>query len=256
MSAENATTRFSDRAGDYDRFRPTYPWQVLTVARDELGLAGDWAIADIGSGTGILSRLFLENGNTVFGVEPNQQMAKYAVRNLGEFEQFLDVRGTAESTGLSDDSVELVVAAQAFHWFDAVQAGNEFRRILREPKAAMVIWNSRSLDATPFLSDYESFLLEWGTDYESVSHNHRNEDASLDALFGPGQYRHVALSNEQLLDLNGLTGRIVSCSYVPNREDAKFPGMLEAIHQLFKTHQENGVVRMKYNTDIYLGVLN
>lgn len=256
MSAENATTRFSDRAGDYDRFRPTYPRQVLTVARDELGLAGDWAIADIGSGTGILSRLFLENGNTVYGVEPNQEMAKCAARNLGQFEQFFDVRGTAESTGLSDNSVELVVAAQAFHWFDPVKAGNEFRRILRGPQAAMVIWNSRSLDATPFLSDYEAFLLRWGTDYESVSHNHRNEDASLDALFGPAQYGHVALSNEHVLDLDGLTGRIMSCSYVPNREDARFPKMLEAIEQLFKRHEENGIVRMEYNTDIYLGVLN
>lgn len=255
MSVNNSTTRFSDRAGDYDRYRPTYPRELLAIARDQLGLVDSWAIADIGSGTGLVSRLFLENGNTVFGVEPNEEMARYAVSNFAEFGRFSDVRGTAEATGLADNSVQLVVAAQAFHWFDVRAAAKEFRRILNEPKQAMVVWNTRSLDATPFLVDYETFLLEWGTDYPSVSHDHRSEDASLEELFGHKQFQHVVLSNQQVLDSEGLTGRIMSCSYVPTRQDAKFPEMLDAIRQLFESHEQNGVVQMEYNTDVYFGQL-
>src|SRR4051812_35209407 len=110
--------RFSNRVANYVKYRPGYPPEILEIFRDEMNLTGDSVVADIGSGTGISARVFLENGNPVFGVEPNAAMRAAAKEFLKSFPQFESVEGTAEATNLPDRSVDLVIAAQAFHWFD------------------------------------------------------------------------------------------------------------------------------------------
>ena len=140
------TTRFADRVADYVRFRPSYPPDVIRTLHDELGLRAGQVVADVGSGTGILSRLLVDNGNIVYGVEPSAEMAEAALAALGRTGRFHDVRGTAEETNLPPASADLATAAQAFHWFDVDAAREQFRRILRPPRPVAVVWNLRRTD--------------------------------------------------------------------------------------------------------------
>src|SRR5687768_3532729 len=162
--------RFSDRVENYVKFRPGYPPEVLQLFRDEMGLTPDSVIADAGSGTGISARVFLGNGNTVHGVEPNDAMRKAAEEWLAGFAEFQSREGTAEATGLRDDSVDFVIAAQAFHWFDRDKSREEFLRILKPGGYIVLIWNERQLNSTPFLREYEQFLLKFANDYTRVRH--------------------------------------------------------------------------------------
>src|SRR5262245_9983579 len=104
---------------------------MLEVLKNECGLTPDSVIADVGSGTGLLAKLFLENGNRVYCIEPNREMRQAGEGILEDYPKFLSVAGTAEATALSDASVDFVTAGQAAHWFDATKARHEFRRILR-----------------------------------------------------------------------------------------------------------------------------
>ncbi len=133
--AADAKTRFSSRVENYVRYRPAYPGGVLQCLERECGLTPAWRVADIGSGTGISSKLFLDYGCTVFAVEPNPDMRRAAERLLGSVPGFHSEDGSAEATGIPAGSVDLAIAAQAFHWFDPAGAREEFQRIVR-PEAA------------------------------------------------------------------------------------------------------------------------
>jgi SAM-dependent methyltransferase len=125
------TERFSGRAEGYAKYRPGYPGEVLGLLEERCGFDRVWIVADVGSGTGNLARLFLENGNAVYGVEPNEEMRGAGERALASYERFVSLAGTAEATTLPDGSVDLVSAGQAFHWFDRERTREEFRRILK-----------------------------------------------------------------------------------------------------------------------------
>ena len=126
----NTVQRFSNRVENYVKFRPGYPPEVLQLFHDEMKLRPDSVIADIGSGTGISAKLFLENGNEVFGVEPNDAMRSAAENFLSGYSKFRSVNGTAENTTLDESSLDFVIAAQAFHWFKPEETHGEFKRIL------------------------------------------------------------------------------------------------------------------------------
>ncbi len=168
MAVKDSTQRFSSRVGNYVRYRPAYPSAVLDLLKNECGLTPASVIADIASGTGIFTRMLLENGNRVFGVEPNADMRKAGEEFLRAYPQFTSVAGTAEATTLADHSVDLITAAQAAHWFDREKARREFIRICRPGGWTVLLWNERRTGSTPFLRDYEQLLLEYGTDYQDV----------------------------------------------------------------------------------------
>jgi ubiquinone/menaquinone biosynthesis C-methylase UbiE len=172
MPASNATSRFSDRVENYVRYRPGYPLAVLQELKAECGLAPSHVVADIASGTGIWTRMLLENGNHVVGVEPNVEMREAGERLLAAFPKFSSVAGTAEATTLADQSVDFVTAAQAAHWFDRERARHEFARILKPGGWLVLLWNERLTDSTAFLRDYEQLLLTYGTDYQDIRHEH------------------------------------------------------------------------------------
>jgi len=248
------TERFTGRVADYDRYRPSYPPELLRLMRDELGLRPDHMVADVGSGTGILSELFLQNGNLVFAVEPNRAMAEAAFSRLGRYERFRNVDGRAEATGLDQGRMDFVVAGQAFHWFNAARAREEFRRILKPEGWVVLVWNGRRVDGSAFLRDYEAFVRRFGTDYEEVSARYEDE-ATLRAFFGAGGYRKRRFDNGQTLDLAGLRGRLCSSSYAPPPGHPRHEPMLAALPELFGAHQERGQVRFEYDTHVYFGRL-
>jgi SAM-dependent methyltransferase len=245
--------RFSDRVDDYERFRPRYPPAVLDILRDEIGLAPDWIVADVGAGTGISAEPFLDHGNPVCAVEPNAEMRAAAQRRLGHRPGFRTVDGTAEATTLDDDSVDLVVCAQAFHWFDPDAARREFARVLRPPRPVALIWNTRVLDATPFLRDYERLLVDHGTDYVKVRHD-RIDARRLDRFFA-GAFARRFVDNAQRLDHEALTGRVLSASYTPPAGDPRRAAMLADLDRIFHRHNVGGLVTLHYNTEVYVGTL-
>jgi SAM-dependent methyltransferase len=248
------TRRFSGRVENYVRFRPRYPAELIACLTSEAGLCASDVVADVGSGTGILSEMFLKLGNEVFGVEPNDEMREAAERILAGFPRFRSVASSAESTGLPAKSVDLVAAAQAFHWFDRNKAKEEFSRILRPPGRVVLIWNDRKTVGSPFSERYEALLREFGTDYETVDHKNIDWDA-LDEFFSPNPWKTFSLPNRQELDFEGLRGRFLSSSYVPAAGEARHEAMLEELSRLFEQTGSRGLVRMEYETKIHVGNL-
>ena len=245
----NTVERFSDRVENYAKYRPGYPPQVLELFRKEMNLRESSIVADIGAGTGISSKIFLENGNTVFGVEPNPAMRDAATKFLKDYPNFRIVDGTAEITNLPDDSVDFVVAAQAFHWFDAAKTWREFTRILREKGFIALIWNERQLDTTAFLREYEKLLIEFGNDYESVRHDNLDEKIFTD--FFRKDFKRATYENVQTVDLTGLKGRIQSSSYMPGKGDERFASMNREIERIFAKYAENGKIQILYSTNVF-----
>lgn len=221
--------------------------------RDAIGLRPEHIIADVGAGTGISAEPFLDNGNTVYAIEPNADMRRAAEARFARYPGFHSVDGAAEATGLPDASVDVVLAAQAFHWFDRARAREEFRRILRTPGWLVLVWNTRRTDGTPFLSAFEDLLRAFSIDYEAVRHDRITRD-EIAAFFG-GPYRHVSIANEQTLDRDGLLGRVRSASYMPAPGHPHYTRMVDALDRLFAEHQRDGHVTIAYDTDLYLGQL-
>ena len=243
----NSTERFSDRVDNYVKYRPGYPPEMLELFRDVLGIVPRDVVCDIGSGTGISAKVFLENGNTVIGVEPNDAMREASIKFLAEFDRFLAVKGTAEATTLADDSVDLIIAAQAFHWFRPAEARQEFERIERKDARLALIWNDRLLDVD------DQLLLKYGTDYAVVRLDNIKPE-QLNEIFAEDA-RHVSFRNVQTLDLDGLRGRMLSSSYVPNASDERFSAMIAELEELFAKHAENGRIKLLYRTDVFFGPL-
>ncbi len=247
--------RFSSRVDNYVKFRPGYPAGVVDVLARECGLSTTSTIADVGSGTGISTEVFLRNGNRVYAVEPNREMREAAERLLADYDGFVSVDGAAEATTLDDASVDLVTAGQAFHWFDQPAARAEFARIVKPGGWTALMWNIRNVEATPFMREYERLLREFGTDYESVSH-HGVDDSEMEAFFAPNGYTLSLLENAQTFDYEGLEGRLLSSSYVPEAGHAGYEPMLAALRGLFDRHATDDRVEFEYQTKIYFGRLD
>jgi SAM-dependent methyltransferase len=248
-------TRFSSRVDAYVAARPRYPREVVPHLRDAIGLTRDWHVVDLGSGTGISCELFLANGNRVTGVEPNAAMRGAAEKSLRAFASFTSVNAAAEATTLPDDCADLVVAAQAFHWFDIPAARRETARILRPAPAgwALLMWNDRKLGGTPFLEAYEELLIAFGTDYLNIRHDNIG-DAEFRTYFGDGGWTFAAFPNHQHLDWPGLRSRVLSSSYTPPPGDPRHEPMLERLREIFDRHHDTtGRVTIEYQTELFYG---
>lgn len=246
------TGRFTSRVADYVRYRPDYPAALATWLRDQHGVTPDWRVADIGAGTGISSKMFLDAGHTVTAVEPNAAMRAAAVDWLSGGARFDTIDGRAEATTLADAGTDLVAAAQAFHWFDQAAIKPEWRRVLRPGGLVAVFWNSRRLTGTPFLEGYESLLQEYGTDYSSVSERYGDDD-HMRRWFGTSLRGMARFPHAQRLDFAALRGRLLSSSYAPVAGDARHPPMLGALRDLFDATASDGAVDFAYDTRIFVG---
>src|SRR5271155_5103756 len=253
MPAANATSRFSGRVGNYIRYRPGYPPEVLNALKTECGLTRAHVIADIASGTGIWTRKLLKNGSPVFGVEPNAEMREAGERLLAEFPKFISVAGTAEATTLADQSVDFVTAAQAAHWFDRARAREEFARILKPGGWLVLLWNERLTDSTAFLRAYEQLLLTYGTDYQDIRHEHTT--AEINEFFDPVPFQERVFAMRQEFDYAGVEGRLLSSSYAPGPDHPKHAPMLGELRRLFEDNAVEGRAVFEYKTRLYFGRL-
>ncbi|HEY6467910.1 MAG TPA: class I SAM-dependent methyltransferase [Candidatus Acidoferrales bacterium] len=251
--ALDSKERFSNRVDDYVRYRPGYPPAILDVLREECGLTKDSVIADIGSGTGILTKVFLDNGNLVYGVEPNAAMREAAEAFLKQYSRFRRVDGSAEATSLPDSSVDFVTAGQAFHWFDVKTSRQEFLRILKAGAWVVVAANERLPDS-PLQHDYEGLLRKYGTDYDKVAATY-SKYHQMKEFFGSIPFSAKSFPNLQVFDFEGLRGRLLSASYAPPKGHANHEPMLAELKRVFDVHQKDGGVLFEYKMQIQYGQL-
>ncbi|HXR47072.1 MAG TPA: class I SAM-dependent methyltransferase [Candidatus Limnocylindrales bacterium] len=250
----DSAQRFSSRVENYIKYRPGYPAAILDLLKEKCGLTCRSVVADIGSGTGILTELFLRNGNRVFAVEPNRNMREAAERRLGQYPNLTSVSGTAETSTLKDQSVDFITASQAFHWFDRKQSRREFLRILKPGGWTVLIWNERVI-ASPFARAYEHLLRTYGTDYEDVNHKHTDAKV-IGPFFGTNGHEQADFPNRQVLNGDELKGRLLSSSYAPEPGHPRHVPMMEALNTLFSEHQSDGKVVFEYDTLVYYGQLS
>jgi SAM-dependent methyltransferase len=255
MNTPDSKRRFSNRVEYYVRYRPGYPAEVLGFLAERIGLSPNWVVADVGSGTGISTRLFLDAGHRVYAVEPNAEMRQAAEAELGDHPGFRSIEGSAEATTLPDACVDLVVAAQAFHWFDRPSVAYEFRRILRPGGWVVLLWNRRLIDASPFLWELEDLLRRFGTDYEQIEHTRIGRE-EIRELFGHDGFHLAEFDNRQRLDFESLKGRLYSASYCPLPGMEGHDAMLEALETLFRRRHMGGIVEIDYQTTLWYGRLN
>ncbi|MGA9306144.1 MAG: class I SAM-dependent methyltransferase [Candidatus Sulfotelmatobacter sp.] len=251
MPASNATSRFSDRVENYVRYRPGYPPEVVQELKSECGLIASHVVADVASGTGIWTRMLLENGNPVFGVEPNAEMRQAGDRLLAAFPKFTSVEGTAEATTLADQSVDFITAAQAAHWFDRARARGEFVRILKPGGWLVLLWNERVTDSTAFLRDYEQLLLTSATDYQDIRHEHTT--SAVNEFFDPSPFQERTFAMRQEFDYAGVEGRLLSSSYAPGPGHPRHAPMLRELRRIFDANAVGGRAVFEYNTRLYFG---
>jgi SAM-dependent methyltransferase len=221
--------------------------------RNECDLRPGHVVADVGSGTGFLSELFLKNGNRVYGIEPNEAMRKAGEEYLAAYDSFVSIDASAEATTLENGTIDFVTAGQAFHWFEPDAARREFQRILKPGGWVVVMWNDRQVDSA-FANAYEDLLVKYGTDYKRVRESYPGI-STMREFFAAGAVSQRSVPNAQILDWDGLAGRLRSSSYAPLEGQSNYAPMMAALEELFRANQENGQVRMEYSTHVYFGRL-
>ena len=247
------TTRFTSRVENYVKYRPSYPAAIIPLLESECGLSRATIVADVGSGTGFLTELFLKRGNKVFGIEPNPQMRAAGERLLEKYPSFVSVNATAEATTLPDESIDLIVAGQAFHWFQRDAAKADFKRILRPGGWVALIWNGFRVEASAVVNGYHQLLVKYGTDYKEVSRE--IETCDIEYLFSPRTYRRASFPFKQVFDFEGLKGRLLSASYAPQPGDPSYEKMIDDLRNVFDANEKHGTVDFDYETEVYYGQL-
>ena len=248
----DSTERFSNRADNYRRYRPSYPAAVIDLIRDTAKLEPGADVADIGSG--ILTRLLLEAGWKVHAIEPNAPMREAAESDLAGFPRLRSLAAKAEKTGLPDVSMTAITCAQAFHWFDREAAQVEFRRILQPGGWVFLIWNEREAGAdSAFNHDYHALLNSLGDEYVKI-HSKRTHQ-NPEAFFNPGTYKKKTFYNPQDMTWEILRGRFLSSSYVPPEGDPRQPPLLIELERIFHRHEKDGKVVFRQDAYVYFGQL-
>jgi len=250
--SRNPAERFSDRVENYIRYRPSYPKELISVLMREQLISEDSVVADVGSGTGIFTKLLLRAGCTVYAVEPNDEMREAAEKILGWYPNFVSINGQAEATTLKSRSVDLITVAQAFHWFNIEETKREFKRILRSTGSFVLVWNTRQTERTSFMSEYDRLLTKYCPEYEGVAHRNVSQ-ASVMSFYGIEEVTRFVCNNFQIFNLEGLKGRLLSSSYAPKEHQEGFQPLMVSLEGLFEKHQENGQVQFLYETEMFYG---
>lgn len=243
--------RFTGKGENYARYRPSYPAEVIQLLSDEYQLTANAVIADVGSGTGILSAMFAANGNLVYGIEPNDEMRGYAEQQLADEANFISVAAAAESTTLPDDTAAFVTAGQAFHWFDTEKARAEFSRILQPEGYVVLLWNSVPRDDSAHFAALESFNRKYQI---ARSRTKGGKDLHISDFFD-GEVRKHTIPNPHQMDWTTYQGRFLSSSWAPRPGSDLYRPALADLRQLFDQFQVSGTMIEPLVTELFVGQL-
>ena len=246
---KSSIERFSDRVEPYARYRPRYPNALLNYLASKISPPA--TVADIGSGTGILSDQLLQFGYQVVAVEPNKPMREAAERGLSGRQGFRSVDGTAENTNLASFSIDAITCAQSFHWFDRAKCRTEFGRILRPQGLIALIWNERA-QRDPLMQQYDKVLTRFVPEYPDRSHR-RVSPTEIQAFFGNGGSELFTFPNHQFLTREEFLGRVISSSYVPLAGEPGHKALVAACNALFDRFAVDGSIQFRYETQLYCG---
>lgn len=246
----NSIKRFSKRAEYYYKYRPTYPLVIADFIISELKLSSDSILADIGCGTGIFSSLFKNKVKIIYGIEPNTEMLKLAKKNLSTQKNFKPIKATYDNTTLKNSSINAIVCAQAFHWFNINKAKKEFIRITDNNHYCTLIWNIRNTN-NPFFAEYENILYSNIKNYSKRAHN-KNYDKISKSLFKT--YKKEIFDNFLYYDFDSVCGLLKSSSYFPLKGNS-YNKILEEMQNLFNKYSINNIIKLHYKTIVYLGSL-
>lgn len=253
MIRKDAASLFNNRVENYVKYRPSYPIGLLNVLKMRANLSPGSVVADIGSGTGKLTELFLKSGNRVFAVEPNSEMRRAAEKLLCHYPNFTSVTGSAEATTLAYSSIDLITAGQSFHWFERPATRMEFKRILKPGGWVVLAWNTPRTD-TPFLEEYAHFRQ---TALKGAGGSRKEDPADVFSFYSPGNAERVVLTGiAQDLDFDQLLGRVLSISMAVQAGEPGHEAFSEELRAMFERHQRNNLVRLSYDTEVFIGQLD
>lgn len=246
------TERFTETVQNYLNYRPSYPPELLQLLINECGLTKNSIIADIGSGTGFLAKLFLDYGNSVFGVEPNEAMRLAGENYLKNYPNFHSIIGTAEATTLKNHSADFVTAGTAFHWFNVEKSKIEFTRIAKKDAWIVLVWNVRDMENSELVREYEELISTYGTDYLTTSASKFDKTAMAE-FFAPNKMTTRSFKYVQHFDWAGFQGRLLSASYALRPGDEKYAEMMAKLKEIFDRYQKNGQIEFLYATRVHYG---
>lgn len=244
--------KFTGKSKIYDLYRPSYPSELLDCLIKDSSLLSTSRIADIGSGTGILTKQLLEKGFTVLGVEPNSEMRHMAEQNLNSYALFTSLAASAESTTIESHSIDLITVAQAFHWFDISQFKKECRRILKDNGKISLIWNSRDL-THPLIQENEKLCAHYCPNFKGYSQGIEETPEIYSQFFKNGEYEIKVFKNDQLYNLQQYIGRNLSSSFAPKDGDVTYRLFIEALTQQFHQYAIDGMLVFPLLTKCYIG---
>lgn len=239
-------SRFSNRVENYAKYRPDYPKEIVSFLRKTIGLTEKHIIADIGSGTGISSKIFFDNGNQVYGIEPNREMREAGEKYLSNYTNFHSIEASSEDTKLECESIDMIILGQAFHWFEPEATRKEFLRILKPNGYVVLFSNRRKSSNNEFMSNYAELISKYAQEEFSKP---LNTDKSY--FFDLKPIHQIVFPNLQVFDLKRLKGDLVSYSYIPNEGDPKFISMITEFENLFEKNNNNGLLNFDYETVVY-----
>ena len=247
----NSTNLFSGRAEVYTQGRPSYPKELVDELYTKYGFSCNSVIADIGSGTGKLSKQLLDKGSTVYAVEPNNDMRSIAEKELSEYSKFLSVSGNAENTLLPDHSVDFITVAQAFHWFDIKKFRLECDRIKKDNSRVILIWNSRDMTSDFNKESYEIYS-KYCPRFKGFHGGMKVNDIRFSEFFN-GRYEHITFDNPLMFTKELFVSRSLSGSYSLQKGDEYFNDYIASLEKLFDKYAVHGLVKMNNKTDAYIG---
>jgi SAM-dependent methyltransferase len=239
--------KFSGKAGNYEAGRPSYAPEAVDYICSQLGSKP--AVADVGAGTGKFSVLLAERKVLLSAVEPNGDMRQSLEKTLAPYENAQALKGTAEATGLADGSVDAVVCAQAFHWFDHELIKPEFKRILKSGGKAFIVYNEKS-DRDERMEE-----LAWFGKMNDASHAWPVRREAISRFFG-GQVSSVEFPNPLSFDRETYLAFMLSHSMSPNEGDEEYDRFCESVLAAFDSRSVDGVLVEDRVTCVYTGPLS
>ena len=248
----NPKSRFSNRAENYAKYRPDYPKEIIDFLNEVRGFNKKSVVADIGSGTGILTKMFLDNGNSVYAIEPNKEMRQASESQLQSYEKFNSIDGASDNTKLESESIDIITAAQSFHWFDPEPTKKEFLRILKENGAVVLMWNIRKRVPDEFMNEYMELVYKYS---ENLNFKSDSDKETIPNFCEPKTVHKKVFNNPQVFDYERLKGELLSYSYMPTEIHEKFSSMIKELKKLFGKYNNNGEVIIQYETILYYCVM-